>query len=41
MRRLLVLALVCLAAGGCKTLEVKSATFNLNLNVTVPQPAPR
>lgn len=32
------LAVLLLTLSGCKTLEVKSATFNVNLNVTVPIP---
>lgn len=35
----LVICLAALACGGCKTLEVKSVTFNLSFNLPITLPA--
>lgn len=41
MRWIALALLLLTAASGCKTLEVKAVTLNVNLNVTVPVDKPR
>jgi len=38
-RKAFLLAALCLLASGCRMLEVKQATFSVNLNVNATVPA--